>query len=362
MTTGKLDRELDLFQVSMSLNWLWLHYRNRVSTRFDDDPSSRTVDTDFARALHHFHPYFGSQRHEHPPHSAEALLWHLTNMWTATNFEIIEAAAGRRGRPAAEEALIYLRQHWAGTAAARRTVAHAAQIFAAASRDPACSERSGPFVLYHVGPGAQAPSLLTSVQIFGPFHCGLVLSLYALLQSHHVHDTLSTAPVCRLTDIIDWEKVGLAGMGTASSDPSYAVSRWIMEGACEISSRDAHWNHVSSQAGTVRCTMSPSPRPPVRFSVFSPARPAWMLAQPSLTGTVALDTPRSCGCGPKLYCPCRGEHKSHLNHEGRFSVRSGAGVNVIAGILALPGQEQAALHRQVQCVHTLRHTRASVLS
>jgi hypothetical protein len=232
MTTGKLDRELDLFQVSTSLNWLWLHYRNRVSTRFDDDPSSRTVDTDFARALHHFHPYFGSQRHEHPPHSGEALLWHLTNMWTATNFEMIEAAAGRRGRPAAEEALTYLRQHWVGTAAARRTVAHAAQIFAAASRDPACSERSGPFVLYHVGPEARVPSLLTSVQIFGPFHCGLVLSLYTLLQSHHSHDILSTAPVCRLTDIIDWEKVGLAGMGPASSDPSYTVSRWIMEGAC----------------------------------------------------------------------------------------------------------------------------------
>ena len=209
---GGLTIPLDPLQLSTSLAILWLHYRCRVAATIFDGNAPRVVDLGMAQALHAFRHYFTPSPIARPPDSVEAFLWHLLNMWSASDFDVVEAAAGRL---AASEALLHLRLHWVHTAAGRRTVLHAAQMFAAISHEAVTTVRGGPWGVYHV---------------YGPFHAGLVLWLYSTLQGWSSSEESQSRSTFCLTDPVDWDRLGLIGMDEAVNDGDYAASQWISKG------------------------------------------------------------------------------------------------------------------------------------
>ena len=167
LSTGTINRNLDGYQCNVSIAFLWFQYRFRTLAMIGEDPNSRRIDLPIAKAFHNFHPYFGADRFNRPPTNYHAWLWHFSMMWIATDFNLIEAAAGRKGRESAAQAFDYLRQNWMHTPAARRTVLHASQIFSACKHD---AFKSGPATL----PG---PTVLPHVRLYSRLVRSLKINL-----------------------------------------------------------------------------------------------------------------------------------------------------------------------------------------
>jgi hypothetical protein len=144
---------------------------------------------------------------------SEFYLWNTLSMSCSSNPEVLTSAAGRQGLGSATEAYNLLLSRWVTTAEARRTVLHAAQVYARA-KDTLPVFQSGPWTL---------PMFL------GPFQAALVLCLYSVLLpyvsgSEHELDALE------LSGQVDWAAVGGSGMAGQPGDSGNDVARWIMHG------------------------------------------------------------------------------------------------------------------------------------
>ena len=215
---GVPDLSLDPLQTQSTLTLLFAHWRCRASASVHDPSESRPVDVGMAGALLAFEGYFNSSSRLVHLAAAETFLWHLLNMWCASDIVLLETAAGRRGQNEARAALANLADSWVDTPAARRTVLHAAQIYRGV--DNASGPTSGtPWSVHHV---------------YGPFHAALVLWIYSILCSlrQPVHGT--ELPPFRILDPVDWSAVGLAGMKAEAGDSSVPACRFILEGVFEV--------------------------------------------------------------------------------------------------------------------------------
>lgn len=134
-------------------------------------------------------------------------------MSCSSQMEVLLSAAGRRGFTPATEAYTQLLTRWVSTPEARRTVLHAAQVYARAN-DAIPVLQSGPWTL---------PMFL------GPFQAAVVLCLYSVLLPF-VSGLEPDSEAIELSGQVDWAIIKGSGMGGGSLDSQNAASRWIMHG------------------------------------------------------------------------------------------------------------------------------------